>query len=262
MLGKLLKYDLKWCYKPLIVFYGLSIFFAIVTRIINQFDNSFIFMILSKIFTGVVIAMIINILINNFMRVWARVTRNLYKDESYLTHTIPVSKNLLFTSKVLTAIITMITSTIVIIATLAISYLTKDSWQIIKEAIEGTAVFFNSSVGGFIAVVIATVFFEMLFLVIAGILGIVIGYRSNNMKSGKSILIGFIIYSISSSLSLALIYCMGLINPEIMNLFNSTTEITTEALKAVLYGAIGIYIVYDLIYYFIGCKILNKGVNV
>ncbi len=27
MLGKLLKYDLKWCFKPLLVFYMLAIFF-------------------------------------------------------------------------------------------------------------------------------------------------------------------------------------------------------------------------------------------
>ena len=39
MLGKLLKYDLKWTYKLLIVFYLLAIFFAILGRILTDIEN-------------------------------------------------------------------------------------------------------------------------------------------------------------------------------------------------------------------------------
>ena len=85
MLKKLLKYDLKWCFKPLIVFYILSIFFAIMVRIVESFEQSLIILIIDKICCGVLIAMIINILINCFMRNWARFVKNIYKDESYLT---------------------------------------------------------------------------------------------------------------------------------------------------------------------------------
>ena len=77
----------------------------------------------------------INILINNLMRVWARVVRNTYKDEAYLTHTLPVSRKDIFLSKVLTAIITMLTSFAIIVISLAIAYLTKDSWQTLKSLI-------------------------------------------------------------------------------------------------------------------------------
>ena len=87
MLRKLLKYDLKWCYKPLIVFYGLALFFSVITRVVEQFPESVIFMLIDKICCGIVIVMLINILINNFIRAWVRFIKNLYKDESYLTHT-------------------------------------------------------------------------------------------------------------------------------------------------------------------------------
>ena len=60
MLKKLLKYDLKWCFKPLIVFYILSIFFAIMVRIVESFEQSLIILIIDKICCGVLIAMIIN----------------------------------------------------------------------------------------------------------------------------------------------------------------------------------------------------------
>lgn len=262
MLKNLLKYDLKWCYKPLIIFYILAIFFAVVTRVVTNIENSFIFMIIGKICVGTVIAMIINIFVNNFMRVWVRCMRNLYKDESYLTHTLPVSKNEIFLSKFLTAVITLITSSIVIIACLAIAFLNKDSWQFIKEGIEQTSLFFNSSVFSFLAVCIVTVFFEVLFMLLAGILGIIIGYRANNLKILKSIGVGFLAYTIPSCLTIGIIYLIGVFYPSVMNLFNSSASFTTEALKVALYGAIIIYICYDIIYYLVGRKVLNKGVNV
>ena len=262
MLKKLLKYDLQWCYKPLIIFYILAIFFAVVTRLVNMVDNSFIFMIIGKILQGVIIAMVINIIINNFMRVWARVNKNLYKDESYLTHTLPISKTTIFTSKVLAAIITILTSSIVIIATIAIAYLTKDNWNSLKNMLEGTAVFFNSSVTSLIVIMTVSIFVELLFALMAGILGAIIGNRFNNGKTLKSILIGFAIYMLASNLSIAIMYIIGLVNPDILKLFTSSTDISTEAFKTILYIEIILYCVYNFMCYLLGNKILKKGVNV
>ena len=82
MLKKLLKYDLKWNCKNLIVFYVLAIFFAVVGRGLSEIENSFILNIIGKICIGTSIAMIVNALINNLIRVWVRFSRNVYKDES------------------------------------------------------------------------------------------------------------------------------------------------------------------------------------
>lgn len=262
MLKKLLKYDLKWSFKPLIIFYILSIFFAVVTRILGNFDNSFIFIIIDKICFGITISMIINILINNFMRVWARTIRNLYKDEAYLTHTLPVTKRTIFLSKVLTAVITTLVSFIVIVACLAICLLSKENLQILKTFMEQTAVFLNSSVSSVIIVMAITLFFEILFMIMAGILGIIIGYRSNNLKTLKSIIYGFLLYMLASTISIGILYIAGLFNSEIMKLFTSVDIISASALKETLYVGIAIYIIYDIIYYLIGKKVLNKGVNV
>lgn len=89
MLKKLLKYDLKWSYKPLVIFYILAFIFACLGRIFSEIENSMIFNIIGQICKGALIAMLVNILINNLMRVWARFIKNIYKDESYLTHTLP-----------------------------------------------------------------------------------------------------------------------------------------------------------------------------
>lgn len=261
MLKKLLKYDLKWCYKPLVVFYILTIFFSIITRVVESFEQTLIVLILDKICSGVVIAMIINILINCFMRNWARFIRNIYKDESYLTHTLPVSKNMVYLSKILTAIITLLTSFIVIIACIAICALNKNSWEILKQSLEQSAIFLNSSVFNLLIVLALTIFFEFLFMIMTGILGIVIGHKSNNLKLVKSIVIGFGIYMMLSSISVIILYIAGLLNPDIMAVFNNM-EVTSNAMKNTMMVGIIVYAIYIFIAYFVGNKLLNKGVNV
>lgn len=261
MLKKLLKYDLKWCFKPLIVFYILAIFFSIITRIVESFEQSLILLIIDKICSGVVIAMLANILINCFMRNWVRFIRNIYKDESYLTHTLPVSKNMIYLSKVLTGIITLLISFIVIITCIAIVSLNKNSWEALKQSLEESAIFFDCSVFSLIIVAVITIFFEFLFLQMSGILGIIIGHKSNNLKIIKSIVIGFGIYMILSSVSLAVLYIAGCLNPDIMSMFNNM-EINSNAIKGTMVIGIVLYAIYNFIVYFVGNNLLKKGVNI
>lgn len=261
MLKKLLKYDLKWSYKPLIVFYILAIFFSIITRIVESFEKTLIVLVIDKICSSIVIAMIISIVINCLMRNWARFIKNIYKDESYLTHTLPVSKNTIFLSKVLCGIITLLTSFIVIIICISIVCLNDNSWMELKNFLEQSAIALDSSVFGLIMVFVATVFFEFLFLLMSGILGITIGYRSNNLKIVISIISGYGIYMILSASSLLILYIAGLLNPDIMTIFNNV-EISSSAMKSLMMIGTFLYVIYTILTYFISNKLLNKGVNV
>ena len=232
MLKKLLKYDLQWCFKPLIVFYILGIFFAIITRVVESMEQSLIVLIIDKICSGVVIAMLINILINCFMRNWVRFVTNIYKDESYLTHTLPVSKSELYLSKVLTAVITLITSFVVIISCIAISSLNENTWNFLKDTLEQSAVFCNTSVFSIVIVIIITVLFEAMSILMSGIMGIIIGHKSNNLKIIKSIIVGFVIYMGMSFCALGVVYISGLLNSDIMSLFNDTQSTSSGIISA------------------------------
>ena len=98
MLNKLLKYDLKYMIKNMSIFYILTIFFAIITRILFSLEQTIIVNILGQISVGCMFAMLVNILINTIMRSWVRFTDSIYKDEAYLTHTLPVTKNDIYNS--------------------------------------------------------------------------------------------------------------------------------------------------------------------
>ena len=104
MLGKLLKYDLKWVYKVVVVFYILAFIFSVIGRGLRLIENSLVFSVVTQIVFGIAISMMVSSLINCLMRLWARFIRNVYKDESYLTHTLPVEKKTIYASKVISAI--------------------------------------------------------------------------------------------------------------------------------------------------------------
>ena len=143
MLIKLLKYDLKYMIKNMCVFYILSIFFAIITRLLSLPEQTVMIRILSKISSGCMIAMIANIVINVMMRSWVRFRDSLYKDEAYLTHTLPVTKNDLYNSKFIQTLIFFFIGFIIVLLSLFVAYYTPDTWQVIKEYIK-TIGLFNS----------------------------------------------------------------------------------------------------------------------
>ena len=262
MLKKLLKHDLKWNFKLLIVFYSIALVFSILTRIFLSIDGSTVFNVIGKICSGVTISFVFNIIINNIMRCWARFTKNLYGDESYLTHTLPIEKKTIFASKFLMGVITMFTSVLVILLTLLIAYYSKENIEWIKASLNLIASIYNSTVIKLLLVIFLVFFLEMVFTIFAGYIGILLGHRSNNKRMIKSVVYGFITYLLTQSLTLIIMFICGLFNKDIMNLFITTNIVNIDILKYIMYGAIILYIIYIIIYYLLGLKIFKKGIDV
>jgi len=262
MLGKLLKYDLKWIYKVVGIFYILSFVFSAIGRGLNEIENSLVFSITAKISFGIAISMMINSLVNCLLRLWSRFIRNLYKDESYLTHTLPVEKKDIYISKVLTALITILTTTVVIIVCLFICYYSEANMEVLKTLLELAASTYNTTVLNLLLLVSFVIFLEIMFIVLIGYVAIILGYKSNQKKMVKTLIIGFALYMITQIVTLGAIFVFGLFNPNVMNLINTTDIINVDAIKSVMYMGIGIYIVYIIFYYFLGNIQLKKGINV
>ncbi len=263
MLGKCLKYDLKYIYKVLVIFYLIDIVFAIITRVLFTFDNSFILHILSLIASGTTISFMFSILINNLMRVWARFVKNVYLDESYLTHTLPINKSTIYESKFLSSIITMFTSILTIILCVIIAYYSKENLEVLKNTLQFFAATMNSTTIKVILIAFFVIFLEFTTILQAGFTGILLGHKSNNLKMAKSVLYGFLNYIFVVALSVLIIYIIGLFNPNIMALFNSNSNtLSVDIVKTALTLGIFLYIILIGIYYYIDIKIFKQGVNV
>lgn len=257
MLGKLLKYDLKFVFKNLNVFYILLFISTIIGRLFNGIENSTIMHIISQIFMGISIAMIFNILINGAIRIWVRMTENVYKDQSYLTHTLPVTKKDIFLSKILCSLIVILVSFIVILLGVAIWF-----WK--DTTIEAIKSFFNM---GFeskstILLFVLTCYLEFFFLIVVGLLGIVLGHKFNNRKIILSIIFSILIYGAFNLLSLGLLGAGTLFFPGLKELFISNVLPTTNQIHGMLEFAVGLYLVYSCICSLVSINLFNKGVNV
>ena len=101
MIKKLIKNDIKKMMKILVYLYACSIILAGITRLINIGKNIQFIFIIGQVFAGITYSAIGSVLINTFVHILRVFVVNFYKDESYLTHTLPVTKNQLLLSKYL-----------------------------------------------------------------------------------------------------------------------------------------------------------------
>lgn len=256
MLSKLLKYDLKKIYKFMSVFYIISVVCALITLFFLQFKNSFALYLTGEIFRGATLSAIVSTVINNLMRLWVTFKNGFYGDESYLTHTLPVTKSELYLSKFITAIVTTLTTTVVIAGSLMIIYSAE-----IKNLIQTLAGIYGTSVPKFAAALSAVYFLEVSVALLVGYTGILLGHRSNNQRTLKSVIWGIVLYVLSQMLLLLTLFTVGLFNSEVMRIFSESTA-TLKMIKTVLLIAGILYGITVPVLGLIDIKIFNKGVNV
>ena len=263
MLRKLLKYDLKYMIKNMLVFYILSIFFAITTRIFFSLKDSVMINIIRQISLGFMFSMIANTLINTMMRSWIRFRDSLYKDEAYLTHTLPVTKEELYNSKFIQTLIFFTLSFMIILFCLFIAYYSKENWNAITNFIETITIGLNMNTLFFVFMFIIIVFLEVFNAIQCGFLGMILGYRKDNGKLAYSIFFGFISYLTVQIIVLSLIFVYGLFNSSIMELFKTATvNIDVGAFKLLAVISSILYLIIIFVMSILCKKVLNKGVNI
>ena len=263
MLNKLLKYDLKYIIKNMSVFYILSIFFAVFTRIFFSLEESIMIKIVSQITVGCLFAMIANIFINTMMRSWVRFRTSIYRDEAYLTHTLPVTKDDIYNSKFIETLIFFIVGFVIILISLFIAYYSKDNWMAISNYIKTITTGLNMSTLFFVTAFFIIVFLEVFNAIQCGFFGIILGYRSYNNRIALSVLFGFIAYLVSQSLVLLSVFIYGFFDSSVMELFKTATiNIDAGAFKTLAIIAAILYIIIITIMNIICRKLLNRGVNI
>ena len=114
----------------------------------------------------------------------------------------------------------------------------------------------------FVVSTLSIIFLEIFNAIQCGFLGIVLGYRMNNMKVGYSVIFGFTTYLIAQSIVLLSTFIVGLFNKSVMDLFKKTILMDTKALKILIIVAITVYLIIIVLMKLLCKKELNKGVNI
>ncbi len=264
MLTKLLKYDMKKMFKFLSVFFILSLFFGILSRIFSEAGDSLFLSILSSVASGTAISMMFSILINCLMRTWVTFRSGFYGDESYLTHTLPVSKSSLYMSKSITAYTTMLVSFAVILLTLCIIYLNKDTALLLKSFLHPVATYFDSDIYFLIFMLLLILFLEFVAVLQWGFMGIILGHRLVSRKILYSILIGFCLYIGSQIVVLLVMLILALASPGFMEIFttNDLFAMDPAVAKGIVFAAVCCYLLFVILGYVLNIRFFEKGVDV
>lgn len=263
MLKKLIKYDFKWIFKIVLVFIILGIFCSVLGRLFSLIENSIIFGIIASILKGASISLLASALINSIMRGWARFITNQYKDESYLTNTLPIDRRTHLLSKTISTTIAITISFVSLVVGLIICYYNENTIETIKQALGILSDTLNSSSTLLIVGIIIVLLLEVLFIVFVGFFGIVLGHTFNQKKILKSLLFGLMAYGIANTISLSFILIGSLFSDGLSGLlFGGAEEIQMSLLSGLLWFSIFVYLAYCIILYVITSKILNKGINI
>ncbi|MBE6817186.1 MAG: hypothetical protein E7520_05745 [Ruminococcaceae bacterium] len=237
MLGKLIKYDLLK-YKYFMLFMLSAPVAALITKFTNSIpDKSAAIVIIDKFMSGITIGLSIGLLINLFMRILVNFEKSLYLDESYLTHTLPVKRGTVYSSKALSSSLLITVSYAVCVMSLCI--VDSESYAAM----------------GYRAMLLALL--EIICIVMTAFLGIILGNRENSKKKGFSILFSVIIYFIEQIPLVAIIFiAFGNI------IFTVNDDAIPQKLKNYMLVFAAVYAVYIAVLFVLGRKSLEKGVNV
>lgn len=258
MLGKLLKYDLKTIFKPLLIFYGIMIFLAILGRLLHEFSNSALSSAIYEFCSGAIPGFMVGAILNNLINIWRLFRYDFYGDHAYLMRTLPVSSQKLYLSKFLTILITTFATITITIFSLFFIYG-------ISETLANFSNIINSMSHGtlFVALICLLIYLEVVFATQIGILGNILGHYTKSNKSLFSIIFSFVLYVFSSTLILLVLFVFSLFNSDIMKIFTeSTFNAAPSILCQIFIIATITYLTFITVTYYLNQKLLARGVDV
>lgn len=279
MFTNLIKYDLKFIFKTVNVYITL-LFISVILYNLTSYDytptildaNGQVFggdpdapifiQILHSISYNAVIVMLVALILNAIVRTWIRFKSSIYGDESYLTHTLPVSRQTLWLSKLASLIIVVFSVIISITISFCILSLTSSGKNLISSL-----GFDQHAPVSYTFTFLFCIFVEFLFIILCGITGIIIGNRSNRHRNLYSILFGFAIYSLSALFLLGYIFLWSCLDSSIQSLFtiqdgNPNDIFTPSFITKILLGISFAYTIMSIILVLINNKLLKQGVDV
>lgn len=194
MLSKLLKYDFKSIFKPLIPIYGITLLLSVLQKVATALGEHFtILKIPAGFLTAFYVILLIALPIASFIFSIIKYYNNLAKDEGYLMHTLPVHKSQLIASKLIAAAGSMFITILVMIVALIVTFAgiidISDITDFFEQAFQYIKPLFVTFI--IISIVLSYLSQQILFY-----LSMALGQKHNNHKVMYSIIYGIVIYNV------------------------------------------------------------------
>ncbi len=262
MLVKLLKYDLKRWFNWFWILSLVTFASAGLTRLINLGEGT-VATIFAGFFNGLTIGLIVNVVLQPFIRIFVHFQKDCYADESYLTHTLPVTKNDILFSKLLSALIQIVVALVVLVISFFILYWTPNLGTILLSAtdfvIKNMSPDATISAGGTLTILAILLLVEILVIVATGFTSVI--YSNEKVKNKKTLL--------AILMTLGLVYAQNILTglvalglAVVCGADISAEFMPSAALLAFILTYIIMNIVYIVMHVLISKWRFNKGVNI
>lgn len=215
MLGKVIKYDMKYLNRLLVPYYLILIGMAGLIRLLGIIgEHNAAIKVTSTIikvffFVGVALVLVYTLVI-----VLKRFYDNTYKEEGYLTHTLPIKRGNVIDSKIILSVFYVIVGIGVMALTLMIAVYSTELVETIKNILAEINLGFNISMAKLIIYMVLIVFssyFSYLLMIMAGMS---IGQTFNDKRTLWSVVFSVLIYYVSQIIStvVMLVFSFGKMN--------------------------------------------------
>lgn len=263
MLNKLFKKDFKKVFFSSFFFYILVVGCALLVRIFIELGKSVMFFFyVAEFFKGLEYAFLANAIIQPVIRAIPMFAKNMYGDESYLTHTLPVTKSQLWLSQILANLTNITIGFAAALLSLIIMYMRKGLFSDLDKLLAMAMPNVNISSFALILVVGFLVAIECFTFVIVALYSVVLA----NKKSDKRVMWGFI-YGILIELIIMIVtfilaFAVCAMFGKADMLLQNKEMIDSSILTIALVVAYITQIISFIVIYFLAQKSLKKGVNV
>ena len=260
MLTKLLKKDLKVNMRWMWILFIATIAVAGITRGFKEIgENIAFFKILGIFFDSIFYTLAVNIILQPFLRNFLNFAKSFYSDESYLTHTLPVTKNQLLNSKFLTAIIEIALGFACLILSLLIMFASPTLFDTLKLLLS-TIITGDFPLLLVLALMVILIFVEFYMFISIIYFSIVTAYKEKEKRVLKTFLITVAMsFAALTVLSIVMVIVL-LING--VDLASSTLILSNTGFFSIIITGIIVYTMVIITFYFLTKKEFNKGVNV
>ncbi len=260
MLKKLLKHDFKNMTRILVYMYAISILLAGISRLVLLGSKIQFVLIIGKILQGFTYSALVNVLVNTFVHILTTFFKNFYKDESYLTHTLPVTKRQLLSSKIISSLIVITCSVLVCFLSLFIMFYSPEFMVGLKAFIQTTVSNFNMSAGGLIGILTALLFLQTCLIIVIAFTTIIKANTYNFSRILFGLIWFFVYYVVTNIVNLILAVAVCALTGNLSGLF--AEQISQNALLCTIITICVCYAAEFTFFCFYGNKLFEKSVNV
>ena len=260
MFSNLLKYDLKKNMRWLWILFASTLAVAGIARGCKELSESIAFFQIPRIlFESLTYTLIANVIIQPFLRSFLNFTKSFYSDESYLTHTLPVTKAQLINSKFLTSLIEMVLGFACVVVSFIIIFASPETTTVLKLLIS-TIISGEISLFLVLTLFVILVIVEFYMFISIIFLAVVIAYRAREKRVLKAFLISAgLAFSFLTVLALVMIVVLLINN---IDLSSATLVLSYNTFISVLLTGIIVYSLAILLCFILTHKEFKKGVNV